>query len=209
MLDAKNLKGIVVIINGRTLILPMLLLGLAVLGCSKVEKEAEQEILPTKRLGATASTVDVELSERQFEKIKSLVGNWYLTGGNQLGKELEPDPKVPFLTSATSAAGNCVIEKLFAGQTKEMTTVYFLDKGQLSMHHYCSLGNQPSMVAVPAEGDEIVFQLLAVGNMSDPNDLHISSHSLKIEGENTLTAHWGATKEQTPASTSVFNVERK
>ena len=187
----------------------MLLLGLAVLGCSKVENETDQEILPTQSVKALESTVDVKLSERQFEKIKSLVGNWYLTGGNQLGKELEPDPEVPFLTYATSAAENCVIEKLFAGQTKEMTTVYFLDKGQLSIHHYCSLGNQPSMVAVPAEGDEIVFQLLAVGNMSDPNDLHISSHSLKFTGEDTLTALWGATKEQTAASSSVFNVERK
>ena len=65
------------------------------------------------------------------------------------------------------------------------------------------------MVAVPAEGDEIVFQLLAVGNMSDPNDLHISSHSLKFTGEDTLTALWGATKEQTAASSSVFNVGRK
>ena len=197
-------------INDRwTRFLPMLLLGLAVLGCSKVENETDQEILPTQSVKARESTVDVKLSERQFEKIKSLVGNWYLTGGNQLGKELEPDPEVPFLTYATSAAENCVIEKLFAGQTKEMTTVYFLDKGQLSMHHYCSLGNQPSMVAVPAEGDEIVFQLLAVGNMSDPNDLHISSHSLKFTGEDTLTALWGATKEQTAASSSVFNVERK
>ena len=197
-------------INDRwTRFLPMLLLGLAVLGCSKVENETDQEILPTQSVKALESTVDVKLSERQFEKIKSLVGNWYLTGGNQLGKELEPDPEVPFLTYATSAAENCVIEKLFAGQTKEMTTVYFLDKGQLSMHHYCSLGNQPSMVAVPAEGDEIVFQLLAVGNMSDPNDLHISSHSLKFTGEDMLTALWGATKEQTAASSSVFNVERK
>jgi hypothetical protein len=187
----------------------MLLLGLAVLGCSKVEKEAEQEILPTQGVKALASTVDVKLSERQFEKIKSLVGNWYLTGGNQLGKELEPDPEFPFLTYAASAAGNCVIEKLFSGQAKEMTTVYFVDNGQLSMHHYCSLGNQPSMVAVPSAGDEIVFELVAVGNMSDPNDLHISSHSLKFDGEDTLTAHWGATKGKTPASTSIFNVERK
>jgi len=53
--------------------------------------------------------------------------------------------------------------------------------------------------AVAEEGDEIVFRLLTVGNMSDPNDLHISSHSLEFKGENTLTAHWGATKEQTPA----------
>ena len=187
----------------------MLVLGFALVGCTKDGKKVEQEIAMPTEATSPASPADTEMGERQFEKIKSLVGDWYLTGGNQLGKELEPDPEVPFLTYATSAAGNCVIEKLFAGQTKEMTTVYFLDKGQLSMHHYCSLGNQPSMVAVPAEGDEIVFQLLAVGNMSDPNDLHISSHSLKFAGEDKLTALWGATKEQTAASSSVFNVERK
>ncbi len=195
--------------NRRIRILPMLVLVFALAGCTQDGKKAEQEITMPTEAASPASAAETEMAERQFEKIKSLVGDWYLTGGNQLGKELEPDPEVPFLTYATSAAGNCVIEKLFAGQTKEMTTVYFLDNGRLSMHHYCSLGNQPSMVAVPAEGDEIVFQLLAVGNMSDPNDLHISSHSLKFAGENQLTALWGATKEQAAASSSVFNVERK
>lgn len=195
--------------NRRIRILPMLVLVFALVGCTQDGKKAEQEITMLTEAASPASAAETEMAERQFEKIKSLVGDWYLTGGNQLGKELEPDPEVPFLTYATSAAGNCVIEKLFAGQTKEMTTVYFFDNGQLSMYHYCSLGNQPSMVAVPAEGDEIVFQLLAVGNMSDPNDLHISSHSLKFAGEDKLTALWGATKEQTAASSSVFNVERK
>lgn len=201
--------GIAVTNNRRIRILPMLVLVFALVGCTQDGKKAEQEITMPTEAASPASAAETEMAERQFEKIKSLVGDWYLTGGNQLGKELEPDPEVPFLTYATSAAGNCVIEKLFAGQTKEMTTVYFLDNGQLSMHHYCSLGNQPSMVAVPAEGDEIVFQLLAVGNMSDPNDLHISSHSLKFAGEDKLTALWGATNEQTAASSSVFNVERK
>ena len=195
--------------NRRIRILPMLVLVFALVGCTQDGKKAEQEITMLTEAASPASAAETEMAERQFEKIKSLVGDWYLTGGNQLGKELEPDPEVPFLTYATSAAGNCVIEKLVAGQTKEMTTVYFFDNGQLSRHHYCSLGNQPSMVAVSAEGDEIVFQLLAVGNMSDPNDLHISSHSLKFAGEDKLTALWGATKEQTAASSSVFNVERK
>ncbi len=44
----------------------MLLLGLAVLGCSKVENETDQEILPTQSVKALESTVDVKLSERQF-----------------------------------------------------------------------------------------------------------------------------------------------
>jgi len=71
-----------------------------------------------------------------------------------------------------------VIEKLFAGQPKEMTTIYHLDGGQLVLAHYCSLGNQPHMVAVPGRQDE-------------------------------LTAHWAATRDQKPASQSLFRVQRK
>lgn len=127
--------GITVINNRRLRILPMLVLVFALVGCTQDGKKAEQEITMPTEAASPASSAETEMAERQFEKIKSLVGDWYLTGGNQLGKELEPDPEVPFLTYGTSAAGNCVIEKLFAGQTKEMTTVYFLDNGQLSMHH--------------------------------------------------------------------------
>ncbi|MDG1872473.1 MAG: hypothetical protein P8J27_01080 [Mariniblastus sp.] len=187
----------------------MLVLGLVVLSCSESDNGKEQEPPPTSVATAISDSADTKSFEQEFEKIKSLEGNWYLTGGNQLGKELEPNPEVPFLTYHISAAGHCVIEKLFAGQTKEMTTVYFIDKGQLAMHHYCSLGNQPFMVAEPGDGKNIVFRLSGVGNMSDPNDLHISSHSLEFKGANLLTAHWGATQEQSPASTSVFEVERK
>ena len=107
----------------------MLILVFALVGCTQDGKKAEQEITMPTEAASPASAAETEMAERQFEKIKSLVGDWYLTGGNQLGKELEPDPEVPFLTYATSAAGNCVIEKLFAGQTKEMKTVYFLDNG--------------------------------------------------------------------------------
>jgi len=127
--------GIAVINNRRIRIPPMLILVFALVGCTQDGKKAEQEITMPTEAASPASAAETEMAERQFEKIKSLVGDWYLTGGNQLGKELEPDPEVPFLTYATSAAENCVIEKLFAGQTKEMTTVYFLDNGQLSMHH--------------------------------------------------------------------------
>ena len=147
-------------------------------------------------------------SQAQFEKIKELKGDWYLVGGNQLGKELEANPNEPFVTYEISAGGHCVIEKLFVGQPKEMTTIYHMDNGQLAMAHYCSLGNQPHMVAVKGDDQNIIFQLTKVGNMSHPNDLHISSHSLDF-GNNELTAHWGATKDQKPASTSRFRVKRK
>lgn len=75
-----------------------------------------------------------------------------------------------------------MIEKLFVGQAGEMTSVYYLDEGRLRMDHYCSLGNQPRMVAIASEGDELTFELLGVDNMPDPDVLHISSHALEFTG---------------------------
>ena len=176
-------------------------------GCSPNERTADIPIMADATNGYAA--VDTTAASKQFEKIKSLAGNWYLTGGNQLGNELKPNLDVPFLTYSISAGGHCVIEKLFAGQPKEMTTIYHMDRGHLALEHYCSLGNQPTMLANPGDDKEIVFFLTGVGNMTDPNDLHISSHSLAFTGADELTAHWGATKDQAEANQSVFHVVRK
>ena len=157
--------------------------------------------------GQTSQTQPLDAQAR-FEKIKSLKGDWYLIGGNQLGQELEANPDEPFVRYEISAGGHCVIEKLFVGQPKEMTTIYYMDNGKLAMAHYCSLGNQPHMVAEEGSDPNIFFRLTKVGNMTDPNDLHISSHSL-VFNQDELTALWGATKDQKAASTSEFRVKRK
>ncbi len=181
------------------------LCSLGLVGCSSqvaVEEAAAPGATPILQSGGPDAAV-------QFEKIKSLVGQWYLVGGKQLGRELEPKPDEPFVTYAESAGGHCVIEKLFVGQPKEMTTVYHLDGDRLVLAHYCSLGNQPHMVAIPSGENEISFELVKVGNMINQNDLHISSHSLEFVSNDELTAHWSATKDQKPASNSLFKVKRK
>jgi len=88
-----------------------------------------------------------------------------------------------------------------------MTTVHYVDNGQLAMDQYSSLGKRPSMVAIPDEGEEIIFRLVSVGNMPDPNELHISFHSRKFNEVDQLIALWAATRDQAPASSSVFRVQ--
>ena len=122
--------------------------------------------------------------------------------------ELEKDPETAFLSYSVSSGGHAVIEKMYVGRPMEMTTVYYLDQGHLRMDHYCSLGNQPRMVAVPGGEDEIAFQLLDVGNMPDVDDLHISSHSLEFPGPGELTVYWGATEDQEDADGSMYRVRR-
>ena len=103
-----------------------------------------------------------------YDQIKALAGDWYLVRGVRLGVELESNFDEP----------------------NEMTSVYDLNAGQLYMDHYCSLGNQPRMVAAPTTLDEIPFKLLSVTNMAGKNDLHISSHSAATTRSTATKADW-------------------
>ena len=144
-----------------------------------------------------------------YERLKALSGEWYLVSGERLGVEVEAAPGEPFMSYSVSSGGHSVIEKLFVGKPNEMTSIYYLDSGMLYMDHYCSLGNQPRMKTRPTVGDDIDFKLLSVGNMTDKNDLHISSHSVEFDGPNELTVRWGATKDQKPMTGSFYTVERQ
>lgn len=62
-----------------------------------------------------------------------------------------------------------------------MTSIYYLDSGMLYMVHYCSLATQPRMKTRPTVGEGIQFKLLSFGNMTDKNDLHLSSHSVEFD----------------------------
>lgn len=152
---------------------------------------------------------DRALKSADYERLKALSGDWYLISGERLGEAVEADPEEPFITYSVSSGGHSVIEKLFVGKPNEMTSVYYLASGQLYMDHYCSLGNQPRMVAVSRPDDDIPFKLLSVTNMDDENDLHISSHSVEFDGPDELTVRWGATKNQTPMDGSYYTVRRE
>ena len=143
-----------------------------------------------------------------YDQIKALAGDWYLVRGVRLGVELESNFDEPFMSYAVSSGGHSVIERLFVDKPNEMTSVYYLNAGQLYMDHYCSLGNQPRMVAAPTTLDEIPFKLLSVTNMAGENDLHISSHSIEFDGPDEITVRWGATKDQEPTGGSFYTVKR-
>ncbi len=153
------------------------------------------------------NSISKAAAEKSFDRLKSLSGGWYLAGGTRLGKALEASPEDAFLAHSISSGGHAVIEKLFVGQPREMTTVYYLDQGRLRMDHYCSLGNQPRMVATPSDDNEISFRLLSVDNMPNKNDIYISSHAIEFSGPEEITAHWGATQNKKKSSGSMYRVK--
>ncbi len=157
----------------------------------------------------TAPTAEERVAnETQLDRLKTLTGEWYLVGGNRLGQEIEPDLGNPFITFELSPSGHYVIEKMLVDRPNEMMTIYYMDRGRLRMDHYCSLGNQPPMLPLPRDAHDIQFDLTVVGNLDDPNTLHISSHSFDFNGPDEITSNWGATKDGEAVSGSVYKVRR-
>ena len=64
----------------------------------------------------TANEAETAVSERNYERLKTLSGDWYLVGGERLGKAVKPNLETPFLSYSVSSGGHSVIEKLFVNQ---------------------------------------------------------------------------------------------
>ncbi|MCC7014956.1 MAG: hypothetical protein IT454_20505 [Planctomycetes bacterium] len=84
----------------------------------------------------------------QFERLKSLSGEWVV-----LAQDSDA-PAGALVRYRVTSAGSAVVETLFADSPHEMVTVYTLDAGRLALTHYCTLANQPRMIAAPSQAPE-------------------------------------------------------
>ena len=175
-----------------------ILILLTVISCNSISKQDH----------SASNHLDKADSEFRYGQIKELVGDWYLEGGVRLGETVEQNLDDPFDTYSISSGGHSVIEKLFVGQPNEMVSVYYLDNGQLKMDHYCSLGNQPRMVAIPGNKERIDFEIIGISNLKDQDELHISSHALEFNENNELIAYWGATEDGIAFDGSMYRVRK-
>lgn len=139
--------------------------------------------------------------EQQFEKMKSLVGKWHSIEKGESG----PNEVIYSLT----ADGTAVQERLFPGETHEMVTMYFLDNGRLTMTHFCSMGNQPSMVAIPGSPDEIHFKFKSATNLKSPKDGYMHDLVYTFHDQNRVDANWGSWKDGKEQHRMLFPFVRK
>jgi len=122
---------------------------------------------------------------KDFDKMKDLVGVW--EGKADTGKGTEMIKATYELTSA----GNAIVERLFVGQPHEMVTVYYDFNGQLSMTHYCSLGNQPHMDIMNSGEKDMIFVLSEKNpNLSSLKETHMHALKISFDGMDTITHTW-------------------
>ncbi|MDP6962608.1 MAG: hypothetical protein QGF46_00420 [Planctomycetota bacterium] len=170
----------------------------------RVDKNHSVEVLTTDPNMGENLVVDVDVrtaGEVQFEKMKSLAGEW---------EAVEGDFGSPMITYEVSSGGHSVIERLFPGEDYEMVSMYHMQNGRLAMTHYCSIGNQPFLMAKPSVGNTIDFKFIKLGNMKDKNEHHIRTLQMVFHAEDEITANWSSYKNNAPVTEpgASFHVKR-
>jgi len=136
-----------------------------------------------------------------FEKMKSLVGEWQ---GTSL------DGKTAKVSYTLVSDDSALMEKLAMGGESEMVTMYHPDGDHLMMTHYCSAHNQPRMRShkVSMETKSVIFDLVDVTNLSSPEAGHMKKLVLTFVDQDHLTQEWTWT-EKGKEGTVVVRFERK
>jgi hypothetical protein len=122
----------------------------------------------------------------ELQKIKALAGRW--EGTTFRAAEGTSETAV---TYEVTAGGSAVIEKLFPGTAREMTTVYHDDSsGRLIAHHFCNAANQPRLRLKESDGERLSFVLDPDSDIKADLEGHAHELTLRIGADGTLTHDW-------------------
>jgi hypothetical protein len=122
----------------------------------------------------------------ELEKIRSLAGRWE---GTTFREREGTNPAV--VTYTLTSAGSAVIEVLFPGTAREMTTVYHDDShGRLVAEHYCNAANQPKLRLVASTTDRLSFVLAPDADIKADLEGHAHELTLAFGEDGSLTHDW-------------------
>ena len=126
------------------------------------------------------------LFSQELERIKALAGRWE---GTTYRASEGTNPAV--VTYAVTGAGSAVIETLFPGTAREMTTVYHDDSsGRLVAQHYCNAANQPKLRLAERRGDSLYFVLAPDADIKADLEGHAHELTLTFGADGSLTHDW-------------------
>jgi hypothetical protein len=137
-----------------------------------------------------------------FERLKALAGVW--EGTSNMGKE-GGKTKVEY---RLSSGGSSIVETLFPGTPHEMVSVYFDNKGQLTMTHYCALRNQPTMKLQNADAQNLNFMFAGGTNIDPQKDAYMGSLTITFVDKNHIVEKWTLIQDGKEKETSVFQLSR-
>jgi hypothetical protein len=140
-----------------------------------------------------------------LDPLKQLAGDWVGKAGPSGGQMMDVT-----VTYRVTANGSTVMETLFPGGPEEMVTMYTMDKGGLTLTHYCAAGNQPRMKARKgAAANELVFDFAGGANINPAKDQFMHNARLVFVDDDHLRSEWTDWKDGRKMQTMVFELERK
>jgi hypothetical protein len=139
-------------------------------------------LAPAQEHASHGSTI---ASTPQWEKIKSLVGEWE-------GYAMEDGQKMPtHISVRMTGDGSAVMHWMDAGTPHEMVTMFHMDKAELLATHYCSAHNQPRFRAVPSsESSQVAFEFKDGTNIR-PGDGYMRQLAITFVDSDHHNEAWG------------------
>lgn len=140
-----------------------------------------------------------------FEKLKSLVGDWEAAKPEKAGGKAKV-----VLRYRLTGGGSALTETVFPDSDMEMLSVYHRDGAQLTMTHYCCVGNQPKFRARPGKNkDEVVFEFIGGTNLNPAKDGHIHGGIIRFVGADQIHTEWDFHVDGKLADKHSFDLIRK
>jgi hypothetical protein len=140
-----------------------------------------------------------------FARLKSLTGEWRSVG---------PNGEHSRLVYQVISGGSAVMERFSSDalppNSGDMITIYYVDRGDLVLTHYCIAHNQPHMRATLYDDrtGELNFDFVAGGNMSSGDEGHMHSEKLRFIDDDHLSNEWEYMEARSPKFTEVSQFTR-
>jgi hypothetical protein len=139
-----------------------------------------------------------------LEQFKQLAGEWI-----GKGKHGDMDHEARIVYKVT-AGGSAVVETIDPGGAHEMVTVIHADGDALLLTHYCMLGNQPHMKAMPKAGaSKVAFEFVKATNLKSDKDMCMRSVTFTFVDKDTIKTEWTMFQDGKESERTVFELKRK
>lgn len=142
-------------------------------------------VLITTGLADPAHMPKIEYSE-EFNKLKVLVGKW--EGIHE--EEMQGEPQKYVVEYKLTSNGSAILETSFPNTPHEMVSVFYDDKGKLSMKHYCALANQPFMQLTGSDENSISLDFAHDNSIVPDKEPHMHSLKISLDGDDRMTQTW-------------------
>ena len=140
-----------------------------------------------------------------FDQFKQLAGEW--VGKSKYGDMEQTEARIIY---KVTSRGSAVVETIDPGGLHEMVTVIHQDGDALLLTHYCWIGNQPHMKAMPKAGDnKIAFEFVKATNLKSEKDTHMRSVTFTFVNKDTLKTEWTNFADGKEVGKRVFELKRK